>query len=384
MKFASKTISQKLKISFYAPFKPLHHSRPSGDQVIARGLFRYLEEQGHWLQVASRLRTRWIYWKPWLCPRVWLENWKIARNWRCREVDVWLTYHSYYKGPDILGPRLSQRLGVPYVIFQGAYATKYRKDWRTRRGFYLNRQALLTADHVFVNKKIDHHNLKRLLPEDKITYVKPGITPGDFRFDHRTRREIRDRMGIGDEPVIITAAMFRPGVKTDGLSWVIRACGALLNIGRTFMLVIIGDGQERRKLEELAGSQVPGKVYFVGEVPRQEIYRYYSAGDVFVFPGIGESLGMVYLEAQSCGLPVVAFDNAGVPEVVKKGTTGFLLPSYKMPAYIEAIDLLLQDLETRRKMSRAAAAYIRSEHDLNRNYAAVEKTLLRIVNFTGG
>ncbi|MBW1816454.1 MAG: glycosyltransferase family 4 protein [Deltaproteobacteria bacterium] len=243
---------------------------------------------------------------------------------------------------------------------------------------------MLTADHVFVNKKIDHHNLKRLLPEDKITYVKPGITPGDFRFDHRTRREIRDRMGIGDEPVIITAAMFRPGVKTDGLSWVIRACGALLNIGRTFMLVIIGDGQERRKLEELAGSQVPGKVYFVGEVPRQEIYRYYSAGDVFVFPGIGESLGMVYLEAQSCGLPVVAFDNAGVPEVVKKGTTGFLLPSYKMPAYIEAIDLLLQDLETRRKMSRAAAAYIRSEHDLNRNYAAVEKTLLRIVNFTGG
>ncbi len=43
------------------------------------------------------------------------------------------------------------------------------------------------------------------------------------------------------------------------------------------------------------------------------MYRYYSACDLFVFPGIRESLGLVFLEAQSCGLPVVAFDNAGVP-----------------------------------------------------------------------
>ena len=55
--------------------------------------------------------------------------------------------------------------------------------------------------------------------------------------------------------------------------------------------------------------------------------RYYSAGDMFVFPGIRESLGMVYLESQSCGLPVVAFHNGGIPEVVVDGETGFLTPA---------------------------------------------------------
>ena len=367
-----------MKISFYAPFKPLHHRLPSGDQVIARGLFRYLKEKGHHLEVASNLRARWIFWKPWLFPRTRFERRRIERNLRRATSDLWLTYLSYYKGPDILAPGLIRQFGIPYVIFQGAYATKYRKNWRTRRGFFLNRRALLAADHVFVNKKVDHKNLLRLLPPEKITYVKPGITPEEFGFDRHHRRDLRNEMGIEEAPVILTAAMFRPGVKTEGLSWVIRACGALLQRGRPFHLVIIGDGNKRRELEELAGRQVPGRVHFVGRVPRPQMQRYYSAGDVFAFPGIGESLGMVYLEAQSCGLPVVAFETAGVPEVVRKDVTGLLVPPSDMPAYIAALDLLLTQADTRRGMGRAAAAYIRNEHDLNRNYVKVEETLLRI------
>lgn len=372
---------ERLKIAFYAPFKPLGLPRPSGDQIIGRGLFAHLKARGYRPREISRFRTRWIFWQPWRFPQILLEGRRILRREASRRSDLWLTYHCYYKGPDILGPWLSRRLEIPYVIFQGAYATKYRKDWRTLVGFYLNRKALVAADHVFVNKLVDHVNLKRLLPEERITYVKPGISPTAFRFDVAARREIRNRMGFGDDPVILTASMFRHGVKTQSLSYVIRACGELMKTGRAFSLLVVGDGLERRRLEALASRHLPGRAFFTGKIPRKRMYRYYSAGDLFAFPGIGESLGMVYLEAQSCGLPVVAVENGGVPEVVENGKTGFLLPLSDMPAYVNAMDLLLRDPKRRHRMGRAAAAYVRSAHDLNRNLAVMERRLLQHVGW---
>jgi glycosyltransferase involved in cell wall biosynthesis len=119
---------------------------------------------------------------------------------------------------------------------------------------------------------------------------------------------------------------------------------------------------------------------FVGKIPRHEMHRYYSACDLFVFPGIRESLGLVFLEAQACGLPVVAFDTAGVPEAVKDGVTGLLVPAYAAKAFEEAIARLLKDSQLRRKMGRAAQSYVRQKHDLKRNYQKMGAMLQEIVN----
>ena len=97
-----------------------------------------------------------------------------------------------------------------------------------------------------------------------------------------------------------------------------------------------------------------------------------------MFPGFRESLGMVYLESQSCGLPVVAFDNGGIPEVVAHGQTGFLTPMEQTQSFDTAIKKLLQDKDLRRSMGQNAAAHVRLHHDLSRNYGEMEKQLLRI------
>ena len=103
--------------------------------------------------------------------------------------------------------------------------------------------------------------------------------------------------------------------------------------------------------------------------------RFYSTGDLFVFPGIRESLGMVYLEAQSCGMPVVAFNNGGIPEVVKQGKTGLLSPPYDPIAFAGNIRKLLSHKTLRNKFSANAMDSIRKDHNLDINYQSVERVL---------
>jgi glycosyltransferase involved in cell wall biosynthesis len=106
---------------------------------------------------------------------------------------------------------------------------------------------------------------------------------------------------------------------------------------------------------------------------------YYSAADLFVFPGIGESLGMVYLEAEACGLPVAALDLPGVRQVVKNGETGLLAPMDENGAMLaEAVRKLLRDPENRRRLGAAAVAFIDRERNLHRNYALLIQKLERL------
>jgi glycosyltransferase involved in cell wall biosynthesis len=245
-------------------------------------------------------------------------------------------------------------------------------------GFQLNTKALCAAAHVFSNRREDLVNLKRLLPAERLTYVRPGIQPEAFGFDPAARSALRKEWGVDATPVVLTAAMFRPGVKTAGLETVIRTCGRLRQNGRPLFLAVAGDGRERDRLKDLARRHLADNVVFTGQIPRKSLYRFYSAGDLFAFPGIRESLGMVYLEAQACGLPVVAYDNGGVPEVVRNGETGSLVPLMDEDAFGAAMGTLLADASLRRQIGHAARRHVAQRHCLATNYAAMAQILERV------
>lgn len=368
-----------MRIFFYPPFKPLGHPNPSGDLVTATGLYDYLKGEGHQVWQANTLRARWIYWKPWNWPKILCEQNRSSRDVARLRPDLWLTYHTYYKAPDLLGPTVCHRSKVPYAIFQGIYSSKRKRKLKTLPGYILNKKALRAAQLVFTNRKEDLVNLRRILPHQRVIYVAPGIKPKDFVFDEKGRAELRHSWGVGDRPTVLSAAMFRPGVKTQGIQWVIRACGALFRQGVRLTLVIAGDGKERGLLQRVASEQLPGRVRFVGKIPRSDMSRFYSAGDIFAFPGFRETLGMVFLEAQSCGLPVVACANGGIPEVVQDGSTGFLVPLKAFGAFVEAMDHLLRDKDLNRKMGQSAQSYIRDRHDLEKNYRNMERAMKILV-----
>ncbi len=367
-----------MRIAFYAPFKPLDHPTPSGDRTIARGLVAFLRARGHVVEPVSGLRARWISRRPWMWPKALAERGAALGRAREFRAGLWLTYHTYYKAPDVLGPWCSRRLGLPYAVFQGIYSTKVKKKAGTRLGYELNLKALSGADHVFTNKLRDLENLRRLLPEERLTYAAPGVYVDDFRFSGKSRAALRREWRVGRFPVVMTAAMFRNDVKTQGLVYLIKRLGELAREGMRFRLVVAGDGEMRGGLERLAGERLSGMHRFLGLIPRQDLRFYYSAADVFAFPGINESLGMVYLEAQAAGLPVVAFDNDGVPEVVRNNETGLLTPPFDDKAFRDALAALFKDRERRRTMGERAERRVRELHDLDENYGIVETRLARM------
>lgn len=365
-----------MDIAYYMPFKPLGHTSPSGDLFIGTEIYNHLKNRGHSVRLVSRIRCRWIYYKPFHLVQLLRERNRIIRNSHHQKPDLWLSYHCYYKAPDLLGSACSKSLAIPYTIFQGIYSTKRRKKLKTLPGFLLNRRILTGADHIFTNKKRDLKNLKRLITTEKLTYIRPGIIPEDFQFNPEYRDRFRRKWNCRDTVIVLTAAMMRPGVKAEGIATVINSCSKLHRRGYKIKLVIIGDGQCRQELERRASEATPLEIRFIGQIPRQRLQNYYSAADIFAFPGVDESLGMVYLEAQSCKLPIVAYENWGGGEAVIHSRTGLLSPASEPDVYTQHIEHLVTQRTLRQTLGENGSEHIRRHHDINKNYRKFEEILL--------
>lgn len=124
---------------------------------------------------------------------------------------------------------------------------------------------------------------------------------------------------------------------------------------------------------------LPQRVDFLGKVARNSLVKYYSGADIFAFPGVNESLGMVYLEAQACTLPVVAYQDWGGGEAVLDGHTGLLSPAGIPALFTENLKRLIRIGDLRKTLGIAAAEHVRLRHDLAHNYNELEDKLTRLV-----
>lgn len=365
-----------MRIAYCLPFKPLDNPRPSGDVTIAVDLKAALEECGHDVVVLPHCPAQWIYWQPWR----WHGALKALGEMieQADSADCVLTYSSYYKVPDVFGPSIARKTGVPYFLFSASYAPRRGRALKTMAGYWLNRRAMLAADHVFCNKLPYFETAGWLLPQEKYSLVKPGFRSEQFVRDEQGREDFREALNAGSRVVVAVAAMMRAGIKAEGVRWVVDACAELKRRGRDILLVVAGSGPMRERLESYARGALGKDMLFLGPVQRERMNTFYSAADVFAFPGLEESIGMVYLEAQSCGLPAVATDDEGAPQVISHERSG-LISGNTLEAFTESLDRLVADGELRARLGRQAAAYARAEHDLKSTYKSVEHTMTEIV-----
>jgi phosphatidylinositol alpha-1,6-mannosyltransferase len=178
--------------------------------------------------------------------------------------------------------------------------------------------------------------------------------------------QVRKRYRLADRPVIVCVSRVVPRKGQDTL---IRALPAVQRRVADAALLVVGEGSYRATLERLARETgVDGDVFFTGTVPHEELPVHYAAGDVFAMPcrtrrlGLeAEGLGIVYLEAAACGLPVIAGDSGSSAEAVLEGHTGFVTDGRDLTVLTDRLVTLLQDSELARRMGTAGRAWIERE-----------------------
>ncbi|MCI0370869.1 MAG: N-acetyl-alpha-D-glucosaminyl L-malate synthase BshA [candidate division NC10 bacterium] len=169
------------------------------------------------------------------------------------------------------------------------------------------------------------------------------------RFARREEGSPRAFFAPRGERVLVHLSNFRPLKRIPDVLQVFAAVRRRLPA----KLLLVGDGVERPAATSLAQELgVAGDVLFLSR--QEDVPRLLLAGDVFLLPSEEESFGLAALEAQSCGLPVIATRVGGLPEVVADGETGYLFPVGSVQAMAEAAVALLQDAERLQKMGEAA------------------------------
>ncbi|CCG03759.1 glycosyltransferase [Blastococcus saxobsidens] len=124
-------------------------------------------------------------------------------------------------------------------------------------------------------------------------------------------------------------------------------------------LVVVGDGPERERVRQLVrASPVAERITMTGFVDHSAVPGVLASLDVLVLPSAYEEMGSVLVEAMAAGLPVVASDVGGIPEVVRDGETGLLVPPGDVDALAGALDRLVADGRLRSRL--AAGARIRA------------------------
>jgi len=271
--------------------------------------------------------------------------------------DLWFTYHVYHKAPDWIGPAVSRALSIPYVIAEASYASKAAAlAWEM--GARSAELSIRSADLVFSMTRTDRDGIADLLtPRQLHLDLPPFLDPAPYAALPRSRHQ------DGAPVELLTVAMMRTGGKLESyrrLAEYLQACAQ-----KNWRLSIVGDGPSRNDVEQAMALLEPGRVRFLGQIQEADLLQVYLQSDLFVWPAAGEAYGMAMLEAQAAGLPVIAGRGRGVEHVVCDGKTGFLTPEGDAEAFAGVVDFLISDVIARRDMGAAAAAFVRTERNLD-------------------
>lgn len=350
--------------AFYAPLKSPNHPLPSGDRTMARLLMKALDRAGYSPQIASELRTLDKAGDP--------QRQDIIRQQSLEEASrliahyqalpeesrprLWFTYHVYYKAPDWIGPCVSEALHIPYVVAEGSRAAKRAQGpWAvTHKGA---EAALDRADAVFVMTAHDREALEAARPPHQVLIdFPPFLDMQDWPTPSASRSP-------GSEPRLLTVAMMRNGDKLASYRILVSALEQLRQLPWT--LDIVGDGEAREEIVQRFAPLAP-RVCYHGQVEsRADLKALYESADLFVWPAVNEAYGMVLLEAQALGCPVLAGAYGGVASVMKHDETGVLTPPGDPAAFASALGALMHDRERLQSLGINALHFVRQERDLD-------------------
>jgi phosphatidyl-myo-inositol dimannoside synthase len=247
--------------------------------------------------------------------------------------------------------------------------------------------------HIIANSRMTKQlAIERGLAPDRVTVINPGIDVSEFdRL--RDPKDIRQRYDIGNRRFILSAGRL---VKRKGiLEFISRALPDIVRHDPDTLLVVIGENPSQSLAHrddlmtqirnEIARLGLQENVRLVGWTSREDLVAFYQSSDMFVLPAIHvpgdiEGFGIVLLEANAAGKPVVATTVGGISDAVAEGVSGILIEPEKWTTITQSVTDLLHDDELRQKLGRQGRERVENEFDWKIIGTQYRNLLLRILS----
>jgi len=150
------------------------------------------------------------------------------------------------------------------------------------------------------------------------------VLPNGIKLEQFPDISLNMRKKEGIKNILFVGSLY----PIKGVQYLIMAMKIVHNKMPETRLILVGDGEDRERLEALSIQlDIKKNVQFVGKVPHEKVQSYMHQADVFVLPSLSEGLPNVILEAMACGLPVVATRVGGVPDIIQDRVHGYLVES---------------------------------------------------------
>jgi len=214
---------------------------------------------------------------------------------------------------------------------------------------------------IALSKEVKRHTQKELhLGEDRISLIYNASDLSRLNLSVN-KQEKKKEFGI-DENCYVIGTVGRL-VELKGYPYLIKAASLVLkNFSAKIKFLVVGDGYMSDELKSLAkGLGIADKIIFTGQ--RQDVPEILHILDIFVLPSYYEGLPRSIIEAQACGVPVVATNIGGVPEVVVNDKTGILVPPKDEKAIAKAVIDLLRNKDKARRMGDAGRELVQKQFD---------------------
>ena len=236
------------------------------------------------------------------------------------------------------------------------------------------------SDFFTCNSNFTKNKLLKLTKgtlKDKIYIVPFGIT-----VEKREKENFKSKKENKNIRILFAGRL----IERKGVHVLLKAFKKVLEIVENVELIIAGDGPLRKKLEELAFElKIREKVVFKGHLSKKELEEEYKNADIFVLPSIHdekgdtETLGVVLIEAMEFNIPVIATNVGGIPDIVKDGYNGILVPEKDEDALKDAIIKLIKDENLRKEFSKNAKKYIKEKFSWDKIIKDLKEIYLNLI-----
>ena len=226
-----------------------------------------------------------------------------------------------------------------------------------RRG----RQALLDSDRIVVVSRFTQHAVMALLDAaaSQVSLIENGVDGGRFRPAPKSQ-ELLELYRLEGCFVFVSVCRL---LEKKGIDHAMRGFAAVVGRHPDSRYLVVGAGPYRPELQALAAELgLEAQVVFAGQVADAELADHYRLGDVFVMPnrelanGDTEGFGLVFLEANACGLPVIAGQDGGSTDAVQSGVNGLVVDGRSVEAVGGAMLLLRRDAGLRGALRQGGLA----------------------------